>query len=290
MKRASRSTAAALLSLFCLPPAAPGLAQTDAGRAETITIQSENALPGIWRFPPHERRSVWSEKGTDVAAEFTAMGPQKYCRIGRAEAGYTFNCLEIAERSPRATLYGYGQVRLSWLVLFGVPGCHWTFRGRLQSATEISGRLGMMCGMVLREKPEPMTITKLVLSEHTPDAGGQSDFLRHLLEEMANGQVVEPYARAQFVSSNPDVVPLPDDVQQQLLAFPAPFTLGLLGKITAVVYVGDYSPIVGWWYRQGSPVYSEKRSSIYAVEFENGERLCALQRRPDGVLDLFQCI
>lgn len=38
-----------------------------------------------------------------------------------------------------------------------------------------------------------------------------------------------------------------------------------------------------------SPVYGDKRPA-YAVEFENGERLCTLHRRPDGVLDQFQCI
>jgi hypothetical protein len=144
--------------------------------------------------------------------------------------------------------------------------------------------------MVLREKPEALTITKMVLSENTADAGGQSAFLRRLLEQMANGQVTEPYAQPRIISSDPAVRPLPDEVQSKLLQFLAPHSLQLLGKVTVVIYIADYSPIVGWSYNQASPVYSAKRSSIYAVEFENGERLCTLHRRSDGVLDQFQCI
>jgi hypothetical protein len=289
MKRAFRSAAAG--SIVCLLLPAPSLADSETSpNVESVTVETGNALPGIWRFPPHERRSDWSQKGSDVVATFAAMGPEKYCRIGHATFGYTFNCLEIAERFPRAKLIADAQVQLSWAVLFGVPGCRWTFQGRLRSGTELSGHLGMRCGMVLREKPEPMTITKMALSEKTPDAAGQSAFLKRLLEEMANGRVTEPYAQPRFISSDPAVKPLPDEVQTQLLRFLTPDTLRSLGNITATIYIADYSPIVGWRYDQASPVYSGKRSGIYAVEFENGERLCALHRRPDGVLDQFQCI
>lgn len=281
------------LSVFCLLLAtvAPGPANGAPSRhVESVTVEAENALPGIWRFPPHERRSDWSELGTDIVAKFAAVGPEKYCRIGRADSGYTFNCLEIAERSPRATLDRLSRVSLSWTVLFGVPGCRWTFRGHLQSETELFGHLGMMCGMVLREKTEPMTITKMALSESTPDAGGHAAYLRRLLEEMANGEVTEPYARPYFYSSDPAAKPLPVDVQPLLFTFLPPYSLQLLGKVTAVIYVAEYYPIVGWRYDEGNPVYSDKQSSIYAVEFENGERLCTLHRRPDGVLDRFQCV
>jgi hypothetical protein len=97
-----------------LPLTAPSLADSATSRnVESVTVAAGNALPGIWRFPPHERRSDWSKKGTNIVATFAAMGPEKYCRIGRADPGYTFNCLEIAERSPRARLAANRRVYLS---------------------------------------------------------------------------------------------------------------------------------------------------------------------------------
>jgi hypothetical protein len=304
MKRAFPSTAATALSVFCLwlPIATPSLAgNATSPTAESVTVEAKNALPGIWRFPPHARQTVWTSKG----AQFLVMGPEMFCRIGLAESGYSFDCLELAERSAQAKLDADrdGDVDLSWKFMWGTPGCHWVFHGKLQSNTEISGRLGSACRLRDHEEsrwnPDLMTIAKIVLPENTADAGGQAALLKRLLEEAANGQVVEPYAKPHFISSNPDVVPLPDDVQQLLLLFPAPDSLRPLGKITAAIYVGDYFPIVGWWGRlhhnlspghePDSPVYGDKRP-VYAVEFENGERLCTLHRRPDGVLDQFQCL
>lgn len=278
--------AAAALAAFIVPKSE---AQPSRG-VESVTIESQNALPGIWRFPPHPRRSVWTEHGSDVVADFTAIGPEKYCRIGGTSGDYVLNCLELAEREPRARLTGSGRVELSWAVLFGVPGCRWTYYGRLESGIAMSGHLGMRCGLVYREDRTAMTLTKLVLSEKTPDAGGEAPYLRHLFEQMATGRVSEPVAAPHIISSDPNVVPLPQDAQEKLLLPPTPEALRLLGPVTAVVYVGAYTPIVGWDYQQSTPVYSAKRASIYAVEFENGERLCALRRRADGALDLFQCV
>jgi hypothetical protein len=278
----------AFLAAVALP--ALLLALPSDGGQESITIEAENALPGIWRFPPHERRSVWTETGTDMAVRFEAVGPEKFCRIGRAGSRYLLNCLEIAERDPRARLLTGCRLYLSWTALFGVPGCRWTYEGRLVSNTEMSGRLGMRCGMVERLKPELMTLTKMALSERAPDPAGQKDYLRRLLQQMAAGRVTEPYAVARIVSSDPAITPLPEEAQQKLFLYPSPEVLRLLGSVTAIVYIGDYVPIVGWNYRDAVPVYSEKHAAAYAVEFENGERLCALQRRPDGVLDLLQCI
>jgi hypothetical protein len=322
MKRAALSTFAASLSVFCLlhSIAAPSLADsTAAPDFESVTVDARNVLPGFWRFPPHERAIVdFSREGGDIVANFTSMGPEKFCRIEHAESGYTFSCLEISERAPQATVDASRQVHLSWRAIFA-PGCRWTFQGRFQSVTEITGHLGMTCPAVAGEKPELMTIAKMVLSENTPDTDGQAAYLKRLLEEMAKGPVIEPYTKLQLFSSNPNVMPIPDDVQQQRLAFLTPGSLRALGVITAVIYAGEHRPIVGWLTRPASgplplllpasghirpppppesdgrtvlglgPVYG-KTQPVYAVEFENGERLCTLHRRADGVLDQFQCI
>jgi hypothetical protein len=54
------------------------------------------------------------------------------------------------------------------------------------------------------------------------------------------------------------------------------------------MYVADTTPRTG--FPNDVVHYSDEVASIYDVEFEKGERLCALHRRPDGVLDYFRCI
>jgi len=41
-------------------------------------------------------------------------------------------------------------------------------------------------------------------------------------------------------------------------------------------------------YRKG--VKELDATSVYAVEFEGGERICGLHQRGDGTLDAFQCV
>jgi len=278
------------LLAFCCLLADPALGQADADNGfETIKVEGDKVLPGIWKIPPHERGVLLSK--SDVIADFDNRGPEKICRIGRAAHGYSFNCLEIAERYPEANFDSNGQLQLSWkAVMMGkITGCRWTIHGRLQSATEIAGHLGMHCDTLSGERLAPLTITKLVLSEQTADDGGQAAFLKHLLEEMAVGPVKEPYAKPYLFTSTPHVTVIPQDVQQQMLVFPTPDSLRPLGAVAAVVYVGDYIPMVGWQGNPWRPVYAGKQP-VYAVEFENGERLCTLRRKPDGVLDRFQCL
>lgn len=288
MNAARPLKASALLAAMCSLLAAPGMAQSDGAPAvETVTVEASTALPGIWRFPPHWRQM--SGNG------FQVMGPAMDCRIALSGPGYSFDCFEIAERSMQATLTAdaKGHLDLSWRVEWGDTGnCRWTFRGDLRSQTEIVGNLGMKCNAGRTESRMPLAIEKVVLPGDTPDTGGQAQFLHHLLDEMASGEVSESYAKARYTSTNPHVHPLPDDAQDRLSNFLTPEMLRPLGKVTAVIFVDDYFPIVGWWYEEGlhnSPVFADKRP-IYAVEFENGELLCTLHRRADGILDQFQCV
>ena len=151
--------------------------------------------------------------------------------------------------------------------------------------------MGLVHEGLLEKQPELLTVTKLTLTNKSHDLGGQGPFLKRLLEEMANGRITEPYVRQRLFSSNPNVVPIPDDAQQLQLAFLTPDILRFLGKSLAVIYVSDYVPI---WGRRRDPtrdwVFSNEQSDIYDVEFEHDERLCALHRRADGVLNQFRCI
>lgn len=304
MKRAMPSLASSLLMASCSLwlAAAPSYAQSRPH--ETVVIEGKNVLEGIWRFPPFwgtaQTRGYWTKYGP-VPIKGVAWfnrGQEAYCRIGAAEPEFTVGCFgfSVGEKG-HTTLDEYGNVHLSSQSCgenFSSCGWrnYWVFRGRLLSNTELSGHIGLVHDGLVDEQPERLTVTKLALSNQSPDLGGQGPFLKELLEEMASGKVTQLYVKQRLFSSNPNVVPIPAEWQQsQQLVFLTPDSLRPLGKILAVIYVGDYIPIWGW--RKDlteSYVYSNEQSNIYDVEFEHGERLCALHRRPDGVLNHFRCI
>jgi hypothetical protein len=58
-----------------------------------------------------------------------------------------------------------------------------------------------------------------------------------------------------------------------------------LGAVQAVVWLGYQDKFAP----PGQPNIKDY-FSVYAVEFDHGERICGLHRRADGVLDAFQCI
>lgn len=291
MKRMLPSAARTLTSALCifLLLAAPSFGQRDTlDHSETVFVEGKSVLAGIWHLPPFWRLAKLSLSG----ATWFVPGWENYCRIESAEPEFTFDCLDLSMPKGRATLDEYGSVHLSWVWCIDSDGCkptNWVFRGQLQSKTEISGHVGVIYDGRLYQQPESLTITKLALSDATPDRGGQSGFMKKLLEEMASGRVTEPYVRQKLFSSNRNVVPIPADWQSKNLEFLTPDILRSLGKVLAVVYVGDFTPVWGW-INQHEPMFSSERSNVYTVEFEHGERLCALHRRSDGVLDQFQCI
>jgi hypothetical protein len=67
-----------------------------------------------------------------------------------------------------------------------------------------------------------------------------------------------------------------------------------LGKVEAVLYLGEGSTV--------RPIFSDAGAvrpasslfafafSAYQVEFTNGQRLCGIHQRADGVLDGFVCV
>ena len=300
MKRMLPSFVAILLPMFCslLPFAAPSFGQSHP--PETVVIEGKNVLEGIWRFPPFWGSALVRKRRTTAGwmpqkgAEWYNKGKEFYCRIATAEPQFIFNCFGYSVAGGHATLDENGYVSLSSEPCNRddcVRSAYWVFRGRLSSITELSGHMGLVHEGLLEEQPELLTVTKLTLTDKSPDLGGQGPFLKRLLEEMANGRITEPYARQRLFSSNPNVVPIPDDAQRLQLAFLTPDILRPLGRILAVIYVSDYVPI--WGHRRDSTldwVFSNEQSSIYDVEFEHGERLCALHRRPDDVLNQFRCI
>jgi hypothetical protein len=98
-----------------------------------------------------------------------------------------------------------------------------------------------------------------------PDLAGKAAQLARILEESAGGALKVPTEKT------------------ALLELPETELLHRLGPVRSTMYVAR-TPI----WRDGAWV--QDFFSLYLVEFQNGNRLCGLHQRDDGVLDAFRCV
>ena len=104
--------------------------------------------------------------------------------------------------------------------------------------------------------PEEVTALRRPHLENVPDAGGQSALLSAYL------------ARAAGMAGAP-ALPVPANA-----ALPSAASLRALGEKQRLVYMGR----------------APDAAQVYAVQFVNGLRLCALRQRSDGVVDQLRCV
>jgi hypothetical protein len=137
--------------------------------------------------------------------------------------------------------------------------------------------------------PEQLRASKILLSEDMPDADGKSALLIKLLNSIAEGVPAQSLAQLRENIEPPSA----DDLRS-------------LGRLETVLYLGrtPSSAEEAALYKdfptekdEGAPVVATApppseidASSVYAAEFEKGERLCAIYQRPDGVVEDLRCI
>jgi len=145
------------------------------------------------------------------------------------------------------------------------------FDGTLQSSTQFTGNIALKLSGIRYDDPEQSIATKRTLSKAAPDEAGKSALLARLLSEMAKGL---PLERPAEQSGNVELL--------------TPEALRPLGAAQTVIYLGEFAKPVGTK-SDGSPQYFIN-FSVYDVEFVNGNRLCGLHQRDDGVLDGLLCV
>jgi hypothetical protein len=131
----------------------------------------------------------------------------------------------------------------------------------------------------------PASARKLVLDPAAPDTAGKAKLLTQTLEELAAGTIVTPHdanVALNFGQGGTGYKPnTPEEIRR-------------LGKVEAILYLGEGSTVrprfadVDTTRRaRAFPVFG---FSAYQVEFDNGERLCGIHQREDGMLDGFVCV
>src|SRR5262249_42055770 len=124
--------------------------------------------------------------------------------------------------------------------------------------------------------------SKIAVSDTMPDAGGKSALLAKTLAGIADGAPLSSLAQLPY--KLPDSAPPP--TAEELRA---------LGPIQLIAYLGhtatpeEYAAggvNLAW----EGPQLRNFVMQAYAVEFANGERICQISTREDGVVNALVCV
>lgn len=164
--------------------------------------------------------------------------------------GLTFHCLNSG--SGTVTLDGHNIHFAQGIMIARI-----VLEGTLDSGDGFTGHMAIKLAGITTEDPNVSSGGKLDLSK--PQTG-PADALLHTMITNAS---VEHDAGAK------DRPTLPSD----------------LGGVQALIWLGSQD-------KGGGPDQQAVKNyfSVYAVEFDHGERLCSLHQREDGALDAFLCV
>lgn len=220
-----------------------------AGRAEPVqeTIQVDGeGLTGIWRISSPESIFVGIPGGV-------SFGPPQdhFCRTERSKDGFDVHCLGWDFRN----FHGHGTLKNGKVHLAGGPMLlRFVIDGDLSSADGFTGRFGVKVFGIRVDDDEAVSGRKVVPAPDAQDPAGQSKALADTLAAIAAGGDALPAASKRNGAN-----------RERLTAS----WMNGLGAVQAVIYLGEgakpHDPKM-----QGTPV------SVYDVEFERGERLCAV--------------
>jgi hypothetical protein len=222
---------------------------------ETVVVKA-STLAGIWKIT----RPDYVMKDSFFGA--LKWGPMRdtYCRLEQTGSDLTGHCL------PGGGAWTMSMEASHIHLAFGTMLARVILDGALQSGTHFSGTYTLKISGIPFDDPTPSQGDKLTVSEAAPDNGGKAALLRTILTEGIAGV---PHDDAAIKANSPKA----DEALR-------------LGAVQAVAYLGQMA----------KPQPPDKEGSgldffsVYAVEFDSGERICGLHQRADGVLDAFLCL
>lgn len=189
-------------------------------------------------------------------AQHVSFLPMKniFCRITQSGSAFDIHCINRGySRSGSGTISG-NKVHIAW----GSMMARMVIDG-MRSGSDIDGHFAFKLSGISHEDSEPSHSERLAPPIAGADRGGKEALLKAVLE----GRPV-PRDNAAILknggTTNPET----------------------LGAVQVVAYLGQ-SPRLGGG---ADPEFF----TVYAVEFDNGERLCGLHQRDDGTLDAFHCV
>ena len=270
-----------LLSLLSFLPAA--------AQRETVTVTAES-LPGLWKigFPAWSYRTFLNVKFGPIYDDF--------CRLAGTRDDLHVACLSARFRVDNDVQQGAVTLRGNSLhILWGGGFLAGALDLAQQSTGIFTGTFSMRFFGVPFGRSDELHAVKIIPAENTVDADGKSALLAKLLNSITEGTPGES----------------PVQLREGMIP-PAGDDLRPLGRLDALIYLGRTSSSA-----QDAALYKDMpqpkeetskegmpkeipppapppsdadASSVYAAEFDKGERLCAIYQRPDGVVEDLRCI
>jgi hypothetical protein len=182
-----------------------------------------------------------------------------YCRMEQAPAVSSVHCFG---RNNGALTVTDGNLRILWSPPM-TPQSN-VIEAAMTSADSFAGSERVRVAGITILRSEGLIGLRQQIDPQAPDKAGKARQLRAILGGLANGAPKQPF-------ENGALVELPDAE-----------TLRALGPIQSILYLAQAN---AW--RDGATLTDF--FSVYLVDFQNGNRLCGLHQRADGVLDAFRC-
>ena len=233
---------------------------------ESVTVYG-STLVGVWRagLPLYAgKASIFSP---------LIWGPLRdtFCRITPRQNDLEASCLQLFGQNPTVTTDGT-HVHFA----MGTMMARLVMDGDLVSAEHIRGHFQAKLVGIALEDSAVSEIIGVTPDPATSDKGGKAALLRRILEEGLSDVPYDDAAIGMWWHGQIAAVPKLGAVR----------TIAYLGQET---YWGTPPPPEGaknWHARPDRPDFF----SVYLVDFADGERLCGLHQRDDGVLDGFHCV
>ena len=246
---------------------------------ETIEVDGQQTLSGLWKISfPAGASGYMPGRG-----RLYMTGMESFCRLQQTGKNVSAICLPgWGPDSGDGELDGK-DLHLAW----GVALARAVIDAKIESASvrAFNGGFALKVFGIRHDAPAPASARKLVLDPAAVDMAGKANLLTRTLGELAAGAIGTPHDADVALNFGHQMGANQANTADEIRK---------LGKVEAVLYLGEgsaaHSRAVDVDTTRAALALPGFAFSAYQVEFTNGERLCGIHQREDGVLDGFLCV
>jgi hypothetical protein len=246
-------------------------------QSETVEVDGKENLSGLWKVSfPAGISGYMPGRGRLISAAV-----ESFCRL--QQAGENVSAICLPGWGPDSGNLDGKDLHLAW----GIAPFRVVIDAKIESASvrAFDGVFAAKIFGIRHDAPIPASARKLVLDPAAPDTAGKTKLLTQTLDELAAGTIVIPHDADLVLNFGQGMTGYKPNTPEEIRS---------LGKVDAVLYLGEGSTV--------RPRFSDVDTThpgsafpvfvfnAYQVEFDNGERLCGIHQRVDGMLDGFVCV
>jgi hypothetical protein len=245
---------------------------------DSVIVVAKPSLTGFWRIKIRD------------TPDNTGKG--QLCRIAQTDDDLSMRCLPPSGKVSGSVDGNRIHLSLPGTICFNancvtLPSIWLTLDATLAGGASFRGTTGVkLIGLTMfvpkeAEIPVPASGYKFDTAADAPDTPGKAPLLAAILGELTKGPIAHAHDAAMVSNMTRVDLANPNTTKE----------IRSLGDVLRITYVGEGQTQRGKWL-PATKTWSEPPFSFntYAVEFTNGQRLCGIHQRDDGVLDGFLCV